>query len=61
MTAAADLELELKGLMLARTILEWRGIGEQDLVRYREEIDRVRARLQATEVAEGGGARSVAA
>jgi hypothetical protein len=61
MTTTADLELELKGLMLARTILEWRGIDTADLDRYSEEIHRVRARLQAVEDAEGGGAHRAAA
>jgi len=61
MTRSGDLELELKGLMLARTILEWRGIGKTDLDRYSDEIRRVRARLQATEQVEGGGAQSAAA
>jgi len=61
MSSVEDLELQLKGLLLVRTILEWRGASKADLDRHTEEIGRVRARLATIEHAEGGGARSVAA
>jgi hypothetical protein len=61
MTAVEDLELHLKGLLLVRTILDWRGASKADLEKHSEEIRRVRAQLAAIDEAEGGGAHSVAA
>ena len=61
MTAAEDLELQLKGLVLVRAILDWRGASDADLEKHSSEIRRVRARLAAIHGAEGGGAHSVAA
>lgn len=61
MTPVEDLELQLKGLVLASAILDWRGASKTDLEKYREEIRRVRARLADAQSAEGGGAQSVAA
>ena len=52
-----DLELQLKGLVLVRALLETRGASEGELDRHSDEIERVRARLTA----KGGGAHSVAA
>ena len=61
MTAVEDLELQLKGLVLVRAILDWRGASAADLQKHSDEIRRVRARLAAIQGAEGGGAHSVAA
>ena len=61
MTPVEDLELQLKGLVLVRAILDWRGASVADLQKHSDEIRRVRARLAAIEEAEGGGAHSVAA
>ena len=61
MTTVADLELDLKGLVLVRAILEWRGASKAELDRHSEQIERVRARLASIDHAEGGGAHSVAA
>jgi hypothetical protein len=40
-----DLLLQLKGLVLVREIREQRGAGEDELLMYGVEIDRVRNRL----------------
>jgi hypothetical protein len=61
MTAVEDLELQLKGLVLVRAILDWRGASDAELAQHTDEIERVRARLAAINHAEGGGAHSVAA
>jgi hypothetical protein len=61
MTAAEDLELQLKGLVLVRAILDWRGASNAELAQHSDEIERVRARLAALDNAKGGGAHSVAA
>jgi hypothetical protein len=61
MSTAEDLELQLKGLVLVRAILDWRGASNADLEKHSDEIRRVRARLAEIEHAEGGGAHSVAA
>jgi hypothetical protein len=58
MTAVEDLELQLKGLVLVRAILDWRGASDAELAKHTDEIARVRARLDH---AKGGGAHSVAA
>jgi hypothetical protein len=60
-TTVDDLELQLKGLVLVRAILDWRGASAADLDKHSDEIQRVRARLAAIQDAEGGGAHSVAA
>ena len=56
-TRSRDLELQLKGLVLVRALLETRGASEDELGRHSDEIERVRAQLAA----KGGGAHSVAA
>jgi hypothetical protein len=61
MTPVEDLELQLKGLVLVRALLDWRGVSDADLAKHSDEIQRVRARLAAIQHAEGGGAHSVAA
>ena len=61
MTPVEDLELQLKGLVLVRAILEWRGAGAVDLEKHSDEIQRVRAQLAALRDGEGGGAYSAAA
>jgi hypothetical protein len=61
MSTVEDLELQLRGLVLVRAILDWRGASDADLAKHSDEIRRVRARLAAIQRAEGGGARSVAA
>jgi hypothetical protein len=61
MTTVEDLELQLKGLVLVRAILDYRGMSDADLKRHSEEIRRVRRQLEAIHDAEGGGAQSVAA
>lgn len=61
MTSVADLELDLKGLVLVRAILEWRGASNEVLERHSEQIRRVRAQLATVGDAKGGGAHSVAA
>ncbi len=60
-TNVADLELDLKGLVLVRAILEWRGATKAELERHSEQIRRVRAQLALADEAKGGGAHSVAA
>jgi hypothetical protein len=57
-TAAADLELQLKGLLLVRALLQMRGATAGELATHTREIARVRARLVN---AKGGGAQSAAA
>ena len=52
-----DLELQLKGLVLVRALLEARGASETELDSHAHEIERVRALIEA----KGGGAHSVAA
>ena len=52
MTPVEDLELQLKGLVLVRALLETR--GDIDLDAPTKEIERVRARL--AEVANAGAA-----
>ena len=61
MTPVEDLELQLKGLVLVRAILDYRGLSDADLQKHSEEIRRIRARLEAIHGAEGGGAHCVAA
>ena len=62
MSAFDDLELQLKGLVLVRTVIELRGADDHDIDTYTQEIERVRTRLAGLGVdAKGGGARSAAA
>ena len=59
---ADDLELQLKGLVLVRALLEMRGASTGAIDTHTREIARVRARLAAATIeAKGGGAHSAAA
>jgi hypothetical protein len=61
-TSVDDLELQLKGLVLVRALLEVRGASAEVLDTHVREIARVRARLAAATIeTKGGGANSAAA
>jgi hypothetical protein len=61
-TSIADLELQLKGLVLVRALLEMRGASAGAIDTHTREIARIRARLAAATIeAKGGGAHSAAA
>ena len=58
MTAVADLELQLKGLVMVRALLQMRGATDGEIETHTREIARVRSRLVD---AKGGGAYSAVA
>jgi len=58
MTDVADLELQLKGLVLVRALLQMRDATDGEIETHTREIARVRDRLVH---AKGGGAYSAAA
>jgi len=61
-TTVDDLELQLKGLVLVRALLEVRGASPGAIDTHTREITRIRDRLAAAAVdAKGGGAHSAAA